>query len=100
MAGQAGIKDHTEIGDKSMVGAQAGVHRNIPAGQNVLGSPAIPLREQRRLFTMIARLPEMHRSLRDLAAQVARLSSHFGAGVPEIGPAVGPGNPDEDPTGF
>ncbi len=50
MAGQAGIKDHTEIGDKSMVGAQAGVHRNIPAGQNVLGSPAIPVREQRRLF--------------------------------------------------
>ena len=99
MAGQAGIKDHTEIGDKSMVGAQAGVHRNIPAGQNVLGSPAIPIREQRRLFQIIARLPEMHRSLRDLASQVAKLTAHFGGDVPP-GPAVGPGKPEDDPTGF
>ncbi len=62
MAGQAGIKDKTEIGDQVIVGAQAGVHRNIPSDQQVLGSPAIPLREQRRLFQMIARLPEMHQA--------------------------------------
>ena len=99
MAGQAGIKDHTEIGDKSMVGAQAGVHRNIPSGQNVLGSPAIPLREQRRLFQMIARLPEMHRHHRDLTTQVAKLATHFG-GEPAIGPATGPARANEDPTGF
>jgi len=88
MAGQAGIKDHTEIGDKVMVGAQAGVHRNIPGGQNVLGSPAIPVREQRRIFQMIARLPEMHRHLRELAAQVAVLA------------AAAPHTADDDPTGF
>ncbi len=73
MAGQAGIKDHTEIGDRSVVGAQAGVHRNIPAGQQVLGSPATPIKEQRQLFVMIARLPEMHRQLRALSAQVNSL---------------------------
>ncbi len=90
MAGQAGIKDHTEIGDKVVVGAQAGVHRSIPAGQSVLGSPAIPVREQRRLFQMIARLPEMHRQLRELAAHVAGL-----------GPAAPPqGEAEDDPTGF
>ncbi len=99
MAGQAGIKDHTEIGDKAVVGAQAGVHRNIPSGQNVLGSPATPLREQRRLFQMIARLPEMHRTLRELAAQVAKISARFGGEV-ELGPGVGPGKPGDDPTGF
>jgi UDP-3-O-[3-hydroxymyristoyl] glucosamine N-acyltransferase len=71
MAGQAGIKDNTQIGARVIVGAQAGVHRNIPDGQNVLGSPAVPVREQRRLFQMIARLPEMHRQLRELAGQVA-----------------------------
>jgi UDP-3-O-[3-hydroxymyristoyl] glucosamine N-acyltransferase len=74
MAGQAGIKDQTEIGDHAVVGAQAGVHRSVPAGQQVLGSPAIPLREQRRIFQMIARLPEMYKQLRELSAQVARLS--------------------------
>jgi UDP-3-O-[3-hydroxymyristoyl] glucosamine N-acyltransferase len=92
MAGQAGIKDHTEIGDKVMVGAQAGVHRNIPAGQNVLGSPAIPLREQRRIFQMIARLPDMHRHLREMAAQLALLTA-AAPPAPEAGA-------DDDPTGF
>jgi len=89
MAGQAGIKDHTEIGDRVMVGAQAGVHRNIPDDQNVLGSPAIPLREQRRLFQMIARLPEMHKQLRELAAR-------FAAATADAAPA----GPEDDPTGF
>ncbi len=74
MAGQAGIKDNTRIGDGVIVGAQAGVHRNIPDGQQVLGSPAIPVREQRRIFQMIARLPEIYRQHRELAAQVALLS--------------------------
>jgi UDP-3-O-[3-hydroxymyristoyl] glucosamine N-acyltransferase len=90
MAGQAGIKDNREIGDRVIVGAQAGVHRNIPSGQEVLGSPAIPAREQRRVFQMIARLPEMHRQLRELAAQVALLTA-----------ALPPGSePENDPTGF
>ena len=75
MAGQAGIKDHTEIGDKAIVGAQAGVHRNVPGGQQVLGSPAIASREQRRIFQMIARLPDFNRQLRELAAQVAMLTA-------------------------
>jgi UDP-3-O-[3-hydroxymyristoyl] glucosamine N-acyltransferase len=75
MAGQAGIKDKTQIGHRVIVGAQAGVHRNIADGQNVLGSPAIPVREQRRIFQMIARLPEMHRQLRDLAAQIEAVTA-------------------------
>ncbi len=75
MAGQAGIKDNTRIGDGVKVGAQAGVHRNVPDGQQILGSPAIPIREQRRIFQMIARLPEMNRQLRELSAQVAMLTN-------------------------
>jgi UDP-3-O-[3-hydroxymyristoyl] glucosamine N-acyltransferase len=82
MAGQAGIKDNTRIGAGVIVGAQAGVHRHVPDGQHVLGSPAIPVREQRRIFQMIARLPEMHRQLRALAAQVAALTSGVAPGSP------------------
>ena len=87
MAGQAGIKDKTQIGDRVTIGAQAGVHRNISDGQNVLGSPAIPIREQRRIFQMIARLPEMHRQLRDLAAQIEAITA-----------LVSPGNDGEPPS--
>jgi UDP-3-O-[3-hydroxymyristoyl] glucosamine N-acyltransferase len=90
MAGQAGIKDHTEIGDRVIIGAQAGVHRHVPSNTQVLGSPAIPVREQRRIFQMIARLPEMHNQLRELAAQVAVLTA-----------ALSPGHEDEaDSTGY
>jgi len=108
MAGQAGIKDKTQIGDGVIVGAQAGVHRNIPSGQQVLGSPAIPVREQRRIFQMIARLPEMHRQFRQLEAQIdvitAALSmqaktDRASAGVadPEADREI---DPQADPTGF
>jgi UDP-3-O-[3-hydroxymyristoyl] glucosamine N-acyltransferase len=79
MAGQAGIKDNTQIGDAAVVGAQAGVHRHVPAGQHVLGSPAIPIREQRRIFQMIARLPEMHRQIRELASQLEALGAAVSA---------------------
>ena len=68
LAGQAGVKDHTEIGEKVVVGAQAGVHRNLLAGQQVAGTPASPIREHHRNFQLIARLPEMHRHLRELTA--------------------------------
>lgn len=96
MAGQAGIKDNTSIGSGVIVGAQAGVHRNVPEGQNVLGSPAIPVREQRRIFQMIARLPEMHRQLRELSAQIALLTNVLpqdagadpGAGGLDVPPAI------------
>jgi UDP-3-O-[3-hydroxymyristoyl] glucosamine N-acyltransferase len=84
MAGQAGIKDHTELGDHAIVGAQAGVHKNVPTGHQVLGSPATEFREQRRLFLMIARLPEMHARIKELTAQVAALKAQ-----PVIGPEEG-----------
>jgi UDP-3-O-[3-hydroxymyristoyl] glucosamine N-acyltransferase len=91
MAGQVGIKDKTEIGDRAMIGAQAGVHRHVSGGQHVLGSPAMPVKEQRRIFQMIARLPEMYRQLRELSALVALLM----AAPPQEGPDA-----EEDGEGF
>jgi len=90
MAGQVGVKDKTEIGDGVKIGAQAGVHRNIASGEQVLGSPAIPVREQRRLFQMIARLPEMHKQLRELSSQVTLLMAAMPPGTEAT----------EDPSGF
>ncbi|CAN5880987.1 UDP-3-O-(3-hydroxymyristoyl)glucosamine N-acyltransferase [soil metagenome] len=89
MGGQVGIKDHTAIGDKVMIGAQAGVHRNIPGGQQVLGSPAIPIREQRHIFATIARLPEMQKKLRELASQVALLTAALPTAPVEENDAAG-----------
>ena len=90
MAGQAGIKDKMEIGDRVQIGAQAGVIRDIPADQQVWGTPSLPLREHHRLFLMIARLPEMYRQLRGLTETVARLTS---TPRPEAGQVTGVDGP-------
>lgn len=97
MAGQVGIKDHTQIGDKVIVGAQAGVHKNIPSGQHVLGSPAIPIKEQRRLFAMIDRLPEMHKQLRELAVLAAQFQALAGGSAEGAEPS---GSTPTDTEGF
>lgn len=95
MAGQVGIKDHTEIGNQVMIGAQAGVHRNIPEGQQVLGSPAVPIKEQRQLFALIARLPSIHREMKAMKAEIARLRAQLGGPAT---PGVSAEHPEPDGT--
>ncbi len=42
---QAGLAGHLTIGDRARVGAQAGVMSDVPPGSDVIGSPALPIRE-------------------------------------------------------
>ena len=71
---QAGIKDHIEIGDFAIVGAQAGVHRPIPEKGQVLGTPAYPARGQRKVYQLTLRLPEFYHELRVLTKKVAQMA--------------------------
>jgi UDP-3-O-[3-hydroxymyristoyl] glucosamine N-acyltransferase len=70
VAGQAGIVDHVRIGDRAMIGAQAGVTKEVPAGQRVLGSPATPERDQKRILMTLEKLPEIRRDVRRLKQQL------------------------------
>lgn len=45
VAAQVGIAGHLNIGSGTRIGAQAGVIRDLPAGSEVVGSPALPARE-------------------------------------------------------
>ena len=45
VAAQAGLIGHLRIGAKARIGAQAGVMRDVAAAADVLGAPAIPVRE-------------------------------------------------------
>ncbi|MEM7680021.1 MAG: hypothetical protein AAF182_03355, partial [Pseudomonadota bacterium] len=56
LAGQVGVAGHLKIGMGARVAAQSGVIRNIPAGQEYFGSPAIPKRDQMRQIAMLNRL--------------------------------------------
>jgi UDP-3-O-[3-hydroxymyristoyl] glucosamine N-acyltransferase len=71
MAGQVGVADHVHIGDRVVVGAKAGVTKDIAAGQRVLGAPATPERDQKRVLMTLERLPEMRKELR-------RIKLHLG----------------------
>jgi UDP-3-O-[3-hydroxymyristoyl] glucosamine N-acyltransferase len=73
MGGQVGIVDHVKIGDRVMIGSQSGVAKSIPAGQVVSGSPAIPHRNWLRAATLMSRLPELNRRLRDVEKKLAGL---------------------------
>ena len=55
-AGQAGIAGHLHIGKGARIGAKAGVMRDVPAGEEVLGAPAIPVRQFMRQVAAIDRL--------------------------------------------
>ncbi len=56
VAAQAGLVGHLRIGAKARIGAQAGVMRDVPAGADVLGAPAIPVREFFRNVAVLRKL--------------------------------------------
>ena len=59
LAGQVGVAGHLTIGDKSIIMAQAGVTKDVPPGSIMLGAPAIPHKEFKRVNAAIQRLPEI-----------------------------------------
>ena len=71
MAGQVGLADHVTIGSRVMIGARSGVAAEIPSDSNVLGAPAIPLQQQKRLLISLAKLP-------DLRDDVKKIKKHLG----------------------
>ncbi|HYN43452.1 MAG TPA: UDP-3-O-(3-hydroxymyristoyl)glucosamine N-acyltransferase [Thermoanaerobaculia bacterium] len=80
LAGQAGVADHVTIAEGTVVGAQAGVHGDIGPGV-WHGSPAIIAKEARRVFPIIARLPELLHRLRELEEKVATLEGRNSGGA-------------------
>ena len=66
LAGQAGIIDHVHIGDKAIVGAGSGVPKDVAAGAIVLGAPARPYQEQKRILITLEKLPEMKKDIKKI----------------------------------
>ncbi len=72
-----GVADHLTVGDGAVLGARAGVAADVPAGQVVLGAPARPIAEQRRIFAQMARLPETAKRIRRLEKELAELRARL-----------------------
>lgn len=77
LAGQAGLRDHIHIGDRTMIGAQSGVAGDAEPDQILLGSPAIPRKDQALLFAAMSRLPEMRKAFKQMEKQMAQISDQL-----------------------
>jgi len=73
IGGQAGIVGHIRIGDGVIAAARSGVHKDIPPGQIVAGSPHMPHREWLKMEACLPKLPEMREALAALQRRVAVL---------------------------
>ena len=58
VAAQAGLTGHLRIGARARIGAQAGVMADVAEGQDVVGSPAMPVRSFFRQVAILRRLAE------------------------------------------
>jgi UDP-3-O-[3-hydroxymyristoyl] glucosamine N-acyltransferase len=73
VAGQVGIAGHINIGDGVMVGAQSGVAADVEPGTKVLGSPAMPADDTKRMLLSLQRLPDWIKRVKELEREVAEL---------------------------
>ena len=77
LGGQVGIKDHVRLNSGCMVGAKAGVHKDIPEGEIWIGYLATPEAEQKRLVFSLKRVPEMRDKVRAMEKQLALLTKQL-----------------------
>src|SRR5207244_2718221 len=57
LGGQVGSAGHLAIGEGAQVAAQSGLHRDIPAGAQYGGYPAVEVSVWRRITAALPRLP-------------------------------------------
>jgi UDP-3-O-[3-hydroxymyristoyl] glucosamine N-acyltransferase len=74
LAGQVGTAGHLSIGDGAVITAQSGVPNDVPARSLYSGYPAVDNRQWLKTAAAVNRLPELQKRVRDLEAEVARLS--------------------------
>jgi len=77
LAGQVGVADHVTIGDGVVAGAQAGIPSSLEPGEKVLGTPARPIIQAKRIMVAEARLPELLRQVRALEKRLDELAARL-----------------------
>ena len=73
LAGQVGLGGHITIGDNTNIGAQSGIISNIEPGRNIMGSPAIDLKNYFRSSIIFSKLPDLYRNHYQLQKEIDTL---------------------------
>ncbi|MEM7066958.1 MAG: UDP-3-O-(3-hydroxymyristoyl)glucosamine N-acyltransferase [Cyanobacteria bacterium P01_B01_bin.77] len=77
LGGQVGVANNAKIGQGAQAGSKAGLHSNVPPGSVMMGTPASPYRTYLKSSAIYNRLPEMHRTLKQLQKQVVELTERL-----------------------
>ena len=75
IAGQAGIIGHVKIADNTIVGAQCGVTKEITEAGFYIGSPATPHMTYKKRESVVVKLPELQKQIKQMQKQIDELLS-------------------------
>ena len=75
LAGQVGSAGHLEIGDGAVITSKTGIPLDVPAGTVQSGYPAMENKLWLKVSAALKRLPEMQKTVRRLASDVAHLKA-------------------------
>ncbi|MBV52275.1 MAG: UDP-3-O-(3-hydroxymyristoyl)glucosamine N-acyltransferase [Nitrospinaceae bacterium] len=70
LAGQAGVSDHVKVGDQVTVVSKSAVLRDLEGHSAYGGIPAVPLNIWKRSITVLPKLPDLARKIRDLESRL------------------------------
>lgn len=79
LAGQAGLAGHLEVGDGAIVGAQSGVMKDIEPKDFVIGSPAMPHLQYKKMVANTILLPKLKDKVKQLEERLDQLLSNENA---------------------
>jgi len=72
LAGQSGLAGHLKIGDGAIIGAQAGVMKDVAPKDFVIGSPAMPHLQFKKIVANTILLPKLKERIKQLEAQMEK----------------------------
>lgn len=79
IAGQVGVAGHLKIGNAVTIAGRAGVMDDVADGQTLMGMPAIPASQYRKVLTLQLQLPTIRQRMRDMEQKIAQLESALSA---------------------
>jgi UDP-3-O-[3-hydroxymyristoyl] glucosamine N-acyltransferase len=74
LAGQAGLAGHLNVGNGSIIGAQAGVMKNVAEKDFVMGSPAMPHLQYKKMVANTILLPKLKDRIKQLETRLEELA--------------------------
>jgi UDP-3-O-[3-hydroxymyristoyl] glucosamine N-acyltransferase len=76
LTGQVGVAGHCQIGDGVVATAQTGIPSDVESGKIVSGYPAIDNKLWLKSSVVFMKLPEIHKTLREIEKRLAKLESN------------------------